>query len=303
MPRVEGSIMILIAALWGDIHPKSGGIMSSIFSVSLVFVMSSLIFINGALADTCDDPARQPLVCREMRHLRSQLLVLGAQRDTMQINFELLGLVGAEIKAGTNRALGHLGSGDPSHSVGLIGVQAIANDLIEQSSKADGEALLTANRIQQQCSTCHTPTAPTSGYRWDEIFKSDWSAFYNKCNSVDRNPYRCKSMHAMFSYYSGFFTAYQLGIKNYELTEKLAQQIARVAKDLKNNHLIHGLENLLSGVETDALEVAQLAADKNPEAFDRSMAITQTCMKCHADRIIVFRPAASSLSPWVSSKR
>lgn len=254
-------------------------ILKKLFVASILMVSWS----SFSLADSCDDPSRNPPVCREMRHLRSQLLVLGAQRDTMQINYDLLALVAEEIKAGSSRAIGHLKE-DNTHGVGLVGVQALAFDLSDEAKRKDGDAFATANKIQQQCSNCHNNTAPTSGRRWDDIFKGDWSVFYKKCNSPEHNPLLCKSMHAMFSYYSGFFTAYQLGIQNYELTEKTAIEIANIARMLKENNLLHGLGDMVKDVEVDAKEVAQLAKNKDPETFGRALAITQTCMKCHADR-------------------
>ncbi len=266
--------------------------MRSIFIKSLVISILSLVISQFSVADSCSDPSRQQDICREMKHLRSQILVLGAERDLMQINYNLMGLVGEEIKAGASRALSKLSVTDENHGAGLIGVQAIAIDLIEQSKQKNGDALMTANKIQQQCATCHNSVSPNSGYKWDDIFKSDWSVFYKKCNSSDRNPYRCKSMHGMFSYYSGFFTANQLGLQNYELTELEAQRISTIASTLKENNLIHGLEDMIEKVAVEASVVSQLAAKKDPEAFERAMTLTQSCMSCHADRPMgVMRPS------------
>ncbi len=262
--------------------------MSRVFNQLFIGIAILITFgaVPSVFADSCSDPTRQQDVCREMKHLRSQVLVLGAQRDLMQINFDLLGKIGEEVQAGSRRALSRLTVTDESHSAGLIGVQAIALDLVEQAKEKNGDALATANRIQQQCNTCHNSAAPTSGHKWEDIFKNDWSVYYSKCNQSDRNPYRCKSMHAMFSYYSGFFTAYPLGIKNYELTGMLAHEIAQVAEQLQKNNLVHGVDDLMTKVSQDAKEIEVLAAEKNPETFDRAMALTQTCMQCHADRRI-----------------
>lgn len=267
---------------------------SAFLKIAIILCSLGSVF-NHAFADSCSDPTRRQSVCREMKHLRSQVLVLGAQRDLMKINFPLLIEVGKEIQAGASRAIGGLLVTDDNHGAGLIGVQALATDLVELAEQKSGDALMAANKIQNQCNTCHNKVAPTSGHRWDDIFKSDWSAFYQKCNSPERNPYRCKSMHGMFSYYSGFFTAYQLGLQNYELTALAADEIAKIAIDLKENDLVHGLEDLLEGVVVDAKEISKLASEKNPEAFDRAMAITQTCMKCHADRSIYSKPQSLQL--------
>jgi cytochrome c553 len=258
---------------------------------------------STAFGDSCSDPLRQQEVCREMKHLRSQTLILGAQRDLMQINYDLLATLGLEIKNTADRALRKLKVDDNRHAAGLIGVQAIALDLMEQATQKNGDSFLTANKIQQQCSTCHSSSSATSGHRWEEIFKTDWSTIYQKCNSADRNPYRCKSMHAIFSYYSSFFTAYQLGLQNYELTGMLAWEIAKLSTMLKDNGLTHGLEDSMAGVAVESQVIAQMAAERKPEVFDRAMALTQSCMACHADRGMNLSQASLvRVKPWSLTK-
>ena len=257
-----------------------------------------LTFSPFAKADSCNDPVRQPVVCREMKHLRSQVLALGAQRDLMKINYDLLTLIGEEVRAGAHRALAGMTTPDEKHGAGLIGVQALGMDLRDQAKQQSVEALVTATKIQKQCSTCHGQSEPTSGYRWEDIFKGDWSVLHERCNEPDRNPYRCRSMYAMFSHYSGFFTAYQVGRQNYELTEKSAKEISRIALDLISHKLAHGLDDLLGMVAKDAMEVEALARDKNPEAFDRARSLTQACMKCHADPKVLSPRRNLPMSPW-----
>lgn len=276
--------------------------MKRLITKSLILSIVTVSLSQWCWGDSCNDPSRQQSVCREMKHLRSQLLVLGAERDLMQINYDLLAQVGAEIQSSSSRALKDLKTTDENHSIGLIGVQAIALDLVEQSKNKNGDAFITANKIQQQCASCHSTEAPTSGHKWDDIFKSDWSVFYKKCNMADRNPYRCKSMHGMFSYYSGFYTAYQLGIQNYELTGMQAKRIESIATTLKENGLVHGLEDMMGQVITDAQEIQALALQKNPETFGRAMAITQSCMKCHADRNVNAIRASFNLKAFSPSK-
>jgi hypothetical protein len=91
-------------------------------------------------------------------------------------------------------------------------------------------------------------------------------------------------MHGMLSSISTFFTASQLGLENYEITKIGALEIERVTQDLTQRQFLHGGEVALSLIELKAKEVADLADEKNPEAFSKAVAITQVCMQCHADR-------------------
>jgi hypothetical protein len=244
----------------------------------------SILLGSFAHASICDDPLRQKAICLEMKHLRSQILVLGAQRDLLQVNYPYLEQIGLEIKGISTRTKDKIINSAPEHATGIGSVETLSNELVSLAANRQVEALVISNNIQKQCASCHSKENPTSDIRWDEVFKNDWSVFYAKCNQADRNPYTCKSMHGMLSSISTFFTASQLDLENYEITKLGAVEIERLARDLSQKNFIHGGEVALSLIGLKAKEVAELAEQKNPEAFSRAAGITQVCMQCHADR-------------------
>jgi hypothetical protein len=237
-----------------------------------------------AQAGVCDDPLRQKEVCLEMKHLRSQILVLGAQRDLLQVNYPYLQNIGIELQGISSRVKDRIINSDPEHATGLVGIDRMANELVEASVNGRPDALVISNNIQKQCANCHSKDNPASDIKWDDIFKNDWSVFYAKCNQPDRNPYTCKSMHGMLSSISTFFTSSQLELQNYEITKLGAKEIERLTQDLTQKQFLHGGEVALSLIELKAREIADLADQKNPEAFSKAIGITQVCMQCHADR-------------------
>lgn len=253
------------------------------------FTIIGMILIGmglNAKAEICSDPLRNQDTCREMRHLRSQVLELGAQRDLMQVNYPYLNKIGIEIEGITERVIEKMKVEDPTHVGGLLGIQTLTTQMNKASSAGNAESFALANKIQTQCATCHSKDNVTNtGRSWSSIFKNDWSSFYKNCNEYDRNPYRCKSMYGMLSAYSSFFTAFQLGREDYEFTKMGAKEIVRIASDLKAKQMFHGTEAIISKVESDASEVATLAENKDPSVFTKAVAITQTCMQCHADRL------------------
>jgi hypothetical protein len=248
-------------------------------------LIATAIFMGSvAHAELCDDPLRQKDICMEMKHLRSQILVLGAQRDLLQVNYPYLQQIGIEMQGLSSRVKDRIINSDPEHATGLVGVEKLANELVGLSADKKAEALVISNNIQKQCANCHSKENPSSDIKWDDIFKNDWSVFYAKCNQQDRNPYTCKSMHGMLSSISTFFTASQLGLQNYEITKLGALEIERISQDLSQKQFLHGGEIALSLIELKAKNIAELAEQKNPEAFNKAVAITQVCMQCHSDR-------------------
>lgn len=265
--------------------PQKGGKMKALGFISSIILVGAALVSSVSQAQTCTDPLRNQEVCQSMRHMKSQILGLGAQRDLMQINYPLLKELATEINYVSTNVKDKVRIDDPSHIGGLIAISGMSEELIRQSSANSTESLMVANRIQTQCASCHAKENPASGYNWGKIFKNDWPQFYTKCNEFDRNPYRCKSMHGMFSAYSNFFTASQLGRENFELARLNALEIARIAGDLKEKGIFHeGGLALITEVNQKALSVAKLAEQKDPETFPKALAITESCMQCHSDR-------------------
>lgn len=249
-----------------------------IFTSALVSM--GLVQSNAAERPFCSDPMRRGELCYNMRYLKSQVLALGAQRELMQVNYPYLQIIGLEIDSiaqnlRDNKLI------NAEHESGILAVQEKAKQLATEAQASDYLALATANVIQKRCVACHSATAPISGIEWDQIFKNDWENIVKNCSREGRTPYLCKSMNGMLSSYSGILASSQLGRKSFPALKQSALEIARIASDLQNKKIYHQTEPL-SGVQAKAEEVAKLAEQENPEAFEKGLMITQSCMQCHA---------------------
>lgn len=249
--------------------------------VLLILVMTNGLFVYSQpnSAPLCSDPLHGEL-CYNMRYLRSQVLAIGAQRELMQVNYNYLNIIGGEISS-IIKTLQDSQMISESHRAGLMGVQEKAQQLITEASAQDPQSLATANVIQKRCAACHSQTAPVSGIEWDQIFKNDWENIVKNCSREGRTPYLCKSMNGMLSSYAGILAASQLGRKNFEALRASASEIVRISTDLQVKKLYHSTEPL-GNVQERAEEVARLAKEENPEAFEKGVLITQSCMQCHS---------------------
>lgn len=248
---------------------------------SFVFSLIGLFFcINPAFASLCSDPLTGEL-CYNMRYLRSQVMALGEQRELMQVNYPYVGNIAQEINTITQNLANSQLIGD--HAEGIRAVMTQAQTLGQYANNQDPMALTVANTIQKKCATCHSQVSATSGIGWDQIFKNDWEAISKNCNKEGRTPYLCKSMNGMMSAYSGIFAASQLGRQNFETLRLSAMEIARIAGDLKEKKMMHGSDIMVGEVHFRAEETIQLAAQGRPEAFEKGLLITQSCMQCHGN--------------------
>ena len=229
-------------------------------------------------ASVCTDPTKGPL-CFNMKYLRSQVMAIGAQRELMQINYPYLESIGHEIDdTATNiRQNGLLGS---LHDAGIVEIQSKAQSLIVEAKEQDPMALATSNVIQKKCAACHSSASPVSGIDWDQIFKSDWENIAKNCAREGRTPYLCRSMNGMLSAYSGILASSELGRKNFTALKYSALEIARISSDLQVKKVFH-VTDPLGIVQTKAEEVVRLASEQNPEAYEKGLQITQSCMQCH----------------------
>ena len=254
----------------------------AMFTQNSNFMPASTSVENPSFCQSVD--SNQVKLCLEMKYLRTQLMVLGAQRDLLQINYPLLAQVAIEIKESSERSLEAFPEQTGSHAFRLLGVQASAGDMFEMSQLKNGDALMAANRIQNQCNGCHSQSSPTSGRNWNEIFKSDWGWIVDKCNDSEHNPYRCKAMYGMFSYYGGLFAGLSLGRQNFELVGLSMSEINKLAQSLRENQFFIGQEKEIQEVESESLRIKTMAEKKDPEVFNQISVLTISCMKCHSDQ-------------------
>lgn len=261
----------------------------------LLKILSLLMLLSRvAAADVCDDPLKGQL-CFNMRYLRSQIMVLGAQRELMQVNFPYLQTIGEEIQATTQHINEANLLGD-QHAEGLRTVQYQAQNLVTDAKTQDPLALNTANSIQKRCATCHNPTTGPDGIGWDKIFKNDWEHISKNCSKEGRNPYVCRSMNGMMSSYLSIFSASKMNRQSFPALLANTQEIQRIAKDLNRKKMIHMSNDMLNDVISRTDDVIRLAEVQNPEAFEKGVGITQACMQCHGEMMV--SKADLKISPW-----
>jgi cytochrome c2 len=251
----------------------------------LLSIAAILLSSNLLLATQCDNPLMKDELCFKMRHLRSQIMGLGAQRELMQVNYPYLSILGKEVLFLANN-INASKAGELGHPEGLEGLKSGSQTLIDLANQQDPLALAAANTIQKKCATCHNGTGPSGGRGWDKIFKHDWEQVSKNCAREGRNPYLCKSMNGMLSAYAVVLTGPNADRKSLEAVKVSTLEIARIAADLKEKKMFHGSEETMTAVETKALLTAKQAGENNEEAFTTAQEITTGCMECHSSQLM-----------------
>lgn len=274
----------------------------NLISSTILLLSSHLAF---SMADICDDPFRDAMVCKKMRIIRSQVNMLEGQRDLMQVNYKYLYSVANDMNVlATDLMDNHNSSGILN---GLVNVTETLKPILKYSKLEDSRALVAINQVHGKCTTCHAKEKPLSGYKWDVIAKTSWGSINLKCNEEQvgirvkndggfdtvieakkrwpkklKNPYRCKSMHGMFGNYEYLFTTYSAGYTNFDMVENVAREILRISTDLKDKKMVHqGANDLLAFVMKRSKEVIKLAQEKNPEATLKGIEVVKSCSNCH----------------------
>ncbi|MCB0349999.1 MAG: hypothetical protein KDD38_02375 [Bdellovibrionales bacterium] len=244
----------------------------------------AVLFMHSPLmaADLCDEHAAQQEVCYKMNNLRAQIHALDAQRELMQVNPSYYEAFGHSLARSARGILKIIQPGIPEHFMGLSEVARQGNELAKTAIQDDASGMVvTANLIKNNCATCHSGRSSANGNSWDRIFKNDWSVISKRCNEPGRNPYLCKSMNGILSAYSVQGTAPNAKIQDYEMTQKTSEEIGRILVDLKDKNFKHFDSKIRDAAEATAAEVALLASQKNPLAFERSKDLLSTCAQCH----------------------
>lgn len=257
--------------------------------MSIIFVLLGSQLVWGT---QCDNPLMKDDLCFKMRHLRSQIMALGEQRELMQVNYSYLNILGQEVLALSN-SIDPTKAAELGHPEGLEGLKVGSQSLIDLSTQKDPLALAAANTLQKKCASCHNQTGPGGGHSWDKIFKHDWETVSKNCSREGRVPYLCKSMNGMLSAYATILTGPNANQKNLGAVREGTLEVARIAADLKVKGMFHGSEETMNAVETKALLAAKLASENNEEAYNVAQEITTGCMECHASRIM--NPTGSAL--------
>jgi len=258
-------------------------------SLALVLILCLPLVGNlKAATDSCDEANRISFICRKMKNLRSQVTVLDAQRDLMQVNYPLLESIGKNIEMGVNELMTRR-----EYNAHLAGIEPVHHLAVELSSEArdhNPNALNTANRFKKQCQNCHG--LPTAKVPWDKILMTDWDQVIRHCNtntSRNHNPYVCKSMYGIRSLVEYFDTALHSGNFDFALAEENSREVNRIAKDLLQiGGPIHEEQGAsLKEIVAKSEVMIEYAAKRDPALFQFANQLHQTCVKCHAPSAVI----------------
>jgi hypothetical protein len=221
-----------------------------------------------------------------MKHLRSQINMLDAQRDLMKVNYPFLADIGNDIAELSQDVIDRMRGQSENHLDGLREIKNIAINLNTNAKSNNPDALVLANQVRAKCMTCHSLGSPSSGYDWKDISRNNWDDIIVKCNSAFRNPYRCKSMYGMMTNYGYFLTGIDANSQNYAMAATAAKELKETATDLKLKGMVHEGAGPLDDILKRASEVEALATKQDPSTFVNGAGIAQSCMACHGASII-----------------
>ena len=249
---------------------------------TLVFIFSAVLLASPSLrADDCEGKPR-PQLCREMKQMRSGVVLLESQREMLQVNYAWLQVIGTELEQVATAILRKMSS--DQHMGVLNNVKDLARRIAMESERKAPEALSLANQMRFQCMACHAPTGnpPGSDPSWDLVFgEYNWDKVIEKCNAFGRNPYLCRSMNALMSAYQYIERSHISGTHNFEGARHATLEIQRLASDLRVRGMLHGSETVLKSVESDAIQLAKAFSEKDLTAYDRAKSLMSSCAQCH----------------------
>jgi hypothetical protein len=257
-------------------------IRSILFTLLMLVIAPNLASAQIAVGNSCDQVGRHKEVCLQMRHLRSHIHTVDAQRDLLQVNYSLLKTLATGVQSTVDKISSHGDYAD--HTQGIETVKNLAIELETLATNNNPNALLTANQLRFKCSTCHSVELPSSSYSWETVFKTSWDKIIDRCNEYGRNPYACKHMFGLFSATSYFFTAPDAQDFNYDTAHETAKEINRISKQLQKLGEFHnGGNDALREVELRSEELMALASAKDPKLWQEGRQVTISCSKCHGN--------------------
>lgn len=226
----------------------------------------------------CDDQTISSSVCKKMRFLRSQVMLLGEQRDLMQVNYSLLERIGLSMEQVTTQLM--TSNEYSSHLQGIERVKASAAELSHLAASRSSDAFAAANGIRNHCTSCHQDPMPGQTLAWHDLARMNWETITRRCNEVGRNPHLCKNMYGMVSSIAYFQAANGVVSLDYSLAYQAAQELARVAGYIQTLRT-HGDTDVLSKVQDQAQEIMSLAQSKDPHYLEKGLQLTSSCFTCH----------------------
>jgi hypothetical protein len=252
--------------------------LTSIVFTLIAMTGTNCLMASSAQAGLCDDPIRDQATCLRMKHLKSSINLLDAQRDLLQVNYPFLASIADDMKSVANEILKDSQNG---HLAAIENISSLASRMGQEARVGNTHALVSSNQFKSQCMTCHSNATPSSGYKWEEISGMGWDDIVKKCNQPDHLPYVCKNMHGMASSYNYFMTAWDSKVRSFESTEKVADEIIRVSNDLLAKGMTHNAPGTLESLQKEAMEIKRMSVARDPGAFERSRLMVQSCSSCH----------------------
>lgn len=238
----------------------------------------------ASAASICDDPMNYNFICNKMKNLRGHIMMLESQRDLMQINYDYIRDVSESLSTTSTELMNELPFDLEDHRPALQYVATRAAQVQQMANRRNPQVFQEANVLRKSCATCHTSAEPTSGVKWDEIFKMDWTKIVQKCDESGKNPFICKNMYGMVTNYGYVMTAYLNKVENHKMIETSAQEIVRISGLLVAENFLHDRMANIKEVHDRAKETVLLAQKKDPLALEKAYEITESCMGCHTQR-------------------
>lgn len=227
-----------------------------------VLAFSSGTSVKGALATEASS---------DMKHVGNLLALFEAQRELVQTNFPYLEAIGRDLARSSAQLLQ---SSSRNHPPALLNeVRGLALQFADEARAQDVGLFKTGNRIHTRCQECHTSPTPGSAPAWDNISQT--------CNAPFRNPYLCRSMHAMVTYLHYLQSAQENEDQDYDLLEPATKEFVRIAQDLRLKKARHGKEGVLERLENEGAAIALAAVQHDPAAFRKGVALRAVCEECH----------------------
>lgn len=272
--------------------------MKSLKHVTVCLILGISAVASAQAVNVCNLSTEYPEFCTRMKHLRATANVVDSQRELMVVNFTFLSALAESLKQNAASLKTVIPSSLDDHKLALKEIEGLAVEMKSQAMNKDVNVLVTANSVRGKCIACHGTGNPPSG-NWNDVFGFDWNEISKECNQEGRNPYLCKSMNGLFSNYNHLLTASNAKIENYVVTSAVARDMARILGDLKAKNFSHHLgEGDRKGLEDAAMEVATLAADRNPMAFEKAVTLGDSCVKCHSNQASGNRGAQALNINW-----
>ncbi len=247
----------------------------------LLSVLSVSVFLTFAAhaEESCLKPGRNTALCFKMKTLRSQVNLLDAQRELMQVNFPYLSSVGSDIDQLAQKIL--TTSNPNAHLEALALVQQAASDLTGFADDRSIHAVQVANALKSNCLQCHGGEQPTSGIKWGDLSKQNWEQISLRCNTFGRNPWTCRQMHALNSGLTYFEASNLAGLRSFEAASAQLLEMSRITRELSQFEAVHGGNIPMKELGEKLTALHTLAVERKSEVFSQVLQLAESCQRCH----------------------